>query len=225
MVGNDIVDLHFLDAPSYQHVRHLERVCSSEEVQAVQDSKAPSVTLAALWACKEAAYKAFSQEINCRFVPRRFAVCFEDIASLAARKTATVIFNGIPAKVHLSLTGHWIHAIATSPTAQFARYVVREIEQSCPENPRVQNESQVVRFLAAECISRFCSKDILLDFHGKRPVLMRRTGDLAKIGISFSHHGRFAAVAMAWPKADRHSEQRVRSLDTHCPRRTNALPA
>lgn len=201
MVGNDIIDLHFLDSPPYQHIRHLKQVCSEDEVRAVRNSGSPSITLAALWACKEAAYKVFSREFNCHFVPKRFAVCFEGKLSLASRETATVTYDEVPVGLELLMTNQWVHAVAISPSAQFARYAVGEIEQRYPENLRAQTESHAVRFLAAECVSRFCEEDLLLDFNGKVPVLMRKMGERAEIDISFSHHGGFAAVAMAWPKS------------------------
>lgn len=199
MVGNDIVDLHFIDSPCYQHVEHLRRVSTAEELHVVRNANKPSVTLAALWASKEAAYKLFSKKTNCRFVPKRFVVCSGNLARLTATGTAMVTHGGVSAKVELSLTENWVHAIAISPGVQAVRSAVHEIERSCREVCQAQAESEAVRFLAAELISRYCREEVLLDFHGRTPILTLKAGGRAAIDVSFSHHGKFAAVAMAWP--------------------------
>lgn len=205
MIGNDIVDLHFIDWPPYQHVGHLERVCTSEEVRTVGEAEKPSVTLAALWASKEAVYKLFSREVPCPFIPRLFAVRFGKPVRLAASETAIVSYGGNPTRVELTITDEWVHATAISPAVQVVRSKTHEIDASSLKGrgPVPLQESEAVRSLAAELASRYCEEGVFQDFQGRIPVLKYKNGDDAAIEVSFSHHGRFAAVAMGWPIGNR----------------------
>jgi phosphopantetheinyl transferase (holo-ACP synthase) len=202
VIGNDIVDLHFPDSPSYQHVEYLKRVCTAEELRVVRYAENPSVTLAILWACKEAAYKLFSKKNNCRFVPGNFAVRFGNRARPTATEWAMVTYDGKSTKVNLSLDEHWVQAIALSPAVQCVRWTVREIARCFWDGCKARDESEAVRLLAAELVARYCQEDVRLEFHGRAPILTFKTGGRAAIGLSFSHHGKFAAVAAAWPIGD-----------------------
>jgi phosphopantetheinyl transferase (holo-ACP synthase) len=203
VIGNDIVDLDFVDWPPYHHIGHPERVCTPEELRSVREAQRPSVTLAALWASKEAAYKLFSRETDCPFVPREFAVNLGNSVRLNAPEAAIVIHAGIPVRVELSLTGDWLHATAISPTVQSVRWKVREIARGSSECRQPSDESRAARLLADELASRYCEEDMLQDFQGRIPILRYTNGSKAAVEVSFSHHGRFAAVAMGWPVANR----------------------
>lgn len=199
MIGNDIVDVHFVDRPPYQHVGHLERVCSTEELLYMREAERPSLMLAALWACKEATYKLFSRESYFPFVPKKFVVRSNSPIRLTASETVIVSYSGIPASVELSVTNEWVHAISISPAAQIVRWKVREIEATSRDGLQPQGESEAVRSLAAELTSTYCERDVLQGFQGRIPILTGKAGGHVPIKISFSHHGRFVAVAMAWP--------------------------
>jgi hypothetical protein len=160
------------------------------------------VTLATLWASKEAAYKSLMKTTNCRFVPKRFAVRFGNPNRLTGTESAMVAHDGILMRVELSLGEHWVHAIALSPVVQVVRWTIREITRCFREDCQAQDESEAVRFLAAELVSRYCQEDVRLDFQGRIPILALKGGGRTAIDVSFSHHGKFAAVAVAWPMVD-----------------------
>lgn len=199
MVGNDIVDLHFVDRPHYQHVGHPERVCTSEELRYIRDAKSPSVALTALWAAKEAAYKLFSREASCPFVPKQFVVRFESLVRLTGAETAVVSYGGMPVRVELSTTNDWVHATAISPTAQVVRWKVCEIQRPPSGECQPLDESEAVRSLALDLASIYCEGDVRLNLQGRIPILTNREGARVSVDVSFSHHGKFGAVAMAWP--------------------------
>jgi phosphopantetheinyl transferase (holo-ACP synthase) len=202
VIGNDIVDLNFLDSPSYQHVGHLARVCTEEELHAVRIDEQPSLTLGALWAAKEASYKLLSKKTKYRFVPRQFAVRFANQARRSAAETALVTYDGIVTRVELSLTENWVHAIAFSTEGQAVRWSIREIARCFRNGRQARDESEAVRFLARELVARYCQDDLQLDFHGGIPILTLQSGGHAAIDVSFSHHGKYAAVGVACPLAE-----------------------
>lgn len=199
MIGNDIVDLHFADQPPYQHVGHPERVCTTEELRYIREAENPSVILAALWASKEATYKLFSRETAFPFVPKQFVVRLKSPTLLAASEAAMVTYRETLTKVELSVTDEWVHAASVSQSVQIARWKVREIDTASRDGLQPQDESEAVRSLAAELTSRYCRDDLLHCFQGGIPILTNVAGSRIGIEVSFSHHGKFAAVAMAWP--------------------------
>lgn len=199
MVGNDIVDLHFVDRPPYQHVGHLERVCTSEELRYIRDAKRPSVALTALWAAKEAAYKLFSRQTSCPFVPKQFVVRLENPVRLDATETAIVSYGGTPIRVEISTTNDWVHATAVSPAAQVVRWTVCKIERPSGGECQPLDESEAVRSMALELASIYCEEDVRLNLQGRIPILINKEGTHVTVDVSFSHHGKFGAVAMAWP--------------------------
>ena len=203
MIGNDVVDLHFADWPRYQHVGHPERVCTAEELRSVREAESPSLTLSALWASKEAAYKLFSRETRCPFVPRQFSVHLEDSVRLNGAEVAMVVHGGIPVRVELSVTDDWLHSTAISPAIQSVCWRVREIDRGSRGGCQPLDESKAARLLADELASRYCEVDVLQDFQCRIPIFKYKNGGDAAIKVSLSHHGRFAAVAMGWPVSNR----------------------
>ena len=202
VVGNDIVDLHFGDSPAYEHVGHLERVCTMAESRAVRQSTDPSTDLAVIWASKEATYKALVQRgIDCKFAPREFVTDFEDRERLPFGCKFVVSYCGLQSELKIALTGNWVHAVATHPENCNVRWAVAEIECSVPGRCAT-NESAVARRIAADLLSASDQNDIVLQFTGRVPTLRRRSGDSAGIGISLSHHGAFAAAALCWLARD-----------------------
>ena len=198
MVGNDIVDLHFPDSPPYQHVNHLTRVCSAMECDLVRNADQPSVTLASLWAAKEAAFKLFAKGRMCRFIPQRFAVHLDGPVEQDATQTGVVSFEGSSAAVRLFLRERWLHAVAFSAAASRICWAVRDVESCYDHKVEARHESAAVRILAAELVSKYCSQEVLPRFDGGVPVLTNKDGSRAAVNISFSHHGKFAAVVLAW---------------------------
>lgn len=199
MIGNDIVDLEFLDQPPYQHVRHLRRVCSSSEARVVRDSANPSVRLAVLWAAKEAAYKLISRtQTDCHFVPRHFVTEFDDSGDWNAAVEGRVAFEELDATVRVSITPRWVHAVATFETPLAVCWGVAPIEEYCVSGSSAQRESAAVRQLAKHLIEQAGLVGATLTHGGKIPSVVSDRED-ANIGLSLSHHGAFVAAAIAWP--------------------------
>ncbi len=197
-IGNDIVDLHVIDSPACQHVGFLERVCTPAELRLVRESASPDHCLAILWASKEAVYKLLVQEgIGCKFIPRDFVTAFEKRTETPPGWEFPVSYRGICCKVVVAVTSKWVHAIATIPAHCVVRWTVREFESSCSSGHKTSDESVAARRLAADLLSGSGHDDVVLAFQGRVPMLMRN-GENAGIGISLSHHGAFAAAAIAW---------------------------
>lgn len=198
-IGNDIVDLGFIDSPAYQHIRHLERVCTKEESRAVRESSDPSRDLAVIWASKEATYKAVvNRGGDTKFVPREFVTHFERCEQLPSGYKLPVSHRGSSWHLQIALTERWVHAIALDPEHCVVRWAIAEIESFAP-HCRTVNESAVARRIAVELLSASRRSDVVLQFAGRVPtVRKRRTGDSAGMGVSLSHDGAFAAAALAW---------------------------
>ncbi|GAC1684526.1 MAG: hypothetical protein PVS2B2_23530 [Candidatus Acidiferrum sp.] len=200
MIGNDIVDLHFMDSPAYQHVRYLDRVCTSAEVKCIRHSEDASTSLAIVWASKEAAYKAYAKQlIGCCFVPRQFVTDFEKTSELNSKGNLTVNYAGTQTRVEILVTKRWVHAIATSSEDTHVRGTVLEIEQCFQGGHKARGESEAVRFLASGLLSKFGCVDMALEFSRRIPTVLLNGGGPSGIDISLSHHGAFAAAAIALP--------------------------
>lgn len=200
MVGNDIFDLTFVDTPAYQHVRHLEQVCTPAESRAVRDSEEPSRSLAVVWASKEAAYKLFSRQFSLgSFVPRQFVIQSEDEAPLDSLAEVRVKHAGIPAIVAISRTSQWVHAIAALSPGQVVRWTVQNIGRGSRDLVTAKNESAAVRSLARQLLLICGFEDAELEFVGRVPNVTRKNRICTEIGISLSHHGKYASAAIAWP--------------------------
>jgi phosphopantetheinyl transferase (holo-ACP synthase) len=220
VIGNDIVDLHFFDSPAYRHVRYLDRVCTVAEAQGVRQSADPSTSLAIVWAAKEAAYKLHAKRsVHCRFVPQQFVTDIENRVGLVSNGKLIVIYAGMRTNVGISVTKRWVHAIATSPEDTALHWGVRGLEQCFRDGRQARGESEAVRFLAAELLVNSGHEDLSLEFAGKIPKVMRKTGGHAGIDISLSHHGAFAGVAVAWSldKASPRTKSHCRFLKRSAP--------
>jgi phosphopantetheinyl transferase (holo-ACP synthase) len=199
VIGNDIVDLEFLDQPLYQHVRHLRRVCSLTEARMVRDSADPSVRLAVVWAAKEAAYKLISRmRPDCHFVPRHFATQFEDSQDRDAALEGRVAFEELDVRVRVSITPRWVHAVATFEAPLAIRLAVAPVEEYCVSGSSAQRESAAVRKLAKDLLEQSGLVGATIANKGKIPSVVSDRGD-ANISLSLSHHGAFVAAAIAWP--------------------------
>lgn len=212
LIGNDIIDLQYLEWPPYQHVRYLERVCTSVEADAVRESSNPARALAEVWAAKEATFKLLSRASKrMRFVPREFVTDFatRNLRPLELR----VLHHEGQASVSIFETTQWLHAVAKSPRCHELRWRVREIAKSSCHEINPADESAAVRQLAKELVQEWGMRNIVLDFVGKIPT-MRNAGRLDREkSISLSHHGRFVAAAIAWASSELlDQEEATRSL-------------
>jgi phosphopantetheine--protein transferase-like protein len=199
LVGNDIVDLCYFDSPTYNHVKHLERVCTPEEARSVRQSTDPCKTLAVIWASKEAVYKLISKQVgSCHFIPRQFETDFVHPASSCSNGKAVVNYEGVRADVEIMLTEQWVHTVATFPEPKVVRWAVREIKSWFRPGSQARAETDAARSLAAKLLSLYGSPDLTLSCSGKFPSVRRTSGEAAEMGVSLSHHGAFASAAIAW---------------------------
>lgn len=198
MVGNDVLDLCFLDSPAAQHIRHLARVCTLEEELVVRKSNDPSKSLAIVWAAKESAYKLLARQLaQCQFIPRQFLTYFPNGVPTNPGGEIVVTYAGMEVRVAISLTDRWVHAVASYHGDEMVCWAVREIDSYPLCGGQARHESEAVRILAAELLAERCGRELVLEFVGRIPTLRPKDGGLADIDISLSHHGRFVAVAIA----------------------------
>ena len=199
MIGNDVIDLNFADSPPYEHIRRLHRVCTSQEIATIRSSLHPSTTFAFVWAAKEAAFKLLSSRMNhCGFVPGRFETNFAGTTASRTIARLTVRFATEFADVTIVSNENWVHAVAVAQKNCPARWKVRVIPARAASG-ETESESAFARLLAAELLSEWGLKDAVLEFHNKVPVVRAPARRLDQIGISLSHHGRYAAAAIALP--------------------------
>lgn len=200
MVGNDIVDLNFVDPPAYHHLRYLDQVCTRAEALAVRESADPSRSLAVVWASKEAAYKLFSkQRASGCFVPRQFVTQPQNEMPFDYGVRVRVTYSGNEAAVAICGTNQWIHAIATLEQDLVVRWMVKNIAIDIPAYIRARNESEAARSLARQLLLMCGLDDAELRFVGRIPMVRRKVLAYGEIGISLSHHGAFVSAAIALP--------------------------
>jgi phosphopantetheinyl transferase (holo-ACP synthase) len=202
MIGNDVVDLRYLDAPGYSNVRYLDRVCSSEEARAVRRSERPAQGLAVIWAAKEAAFKLMSQKFNREhFVPRDFVAALDDWKCSAA-SDFTMICDGVCSRIRVTVNDFWVHAVATLPGDYLVRWQVAEMTEVCSRDDVArtesvaQSESQAARVVARKLLAQNARQGAL-EFVGRIPRVKQASGN-SQTAISLSHHGAYVAAAIAW---------------------------
>lgn len=197
MVGNDIVDLHHFETPRYQNLRYLDRVTVLAESTTIRGSRDPVLALSSVWAAKEAAYKLLcKQGIGSHFIPREFVVKYS--AESALLETAgTVTYRSRVIPVLLKHTEQWVHAIATVRSTQLPCWLVENIQGEYSNLLSTAEESIGTRRLAAKLLASIGAPQIALAYSRRIPYLTFASGKSAYLDISLSHHGRFAAAAVA----------------------------
>jgi phosphopantetheinyl transferase (holo-ACP synthase) len=197
-IGNDIVDLAEAAANS-PHRRFRSRCFNEAELRWIGSCDR---SLWATWAAKEAAYKAFAQSVSSiPGIPMRFRVEW-DRAPGSAREhsiSGTVRFDGRAIRVLAFQSSDFIHCIAST---DFRRRFSR-VAWMTRGSVRLENESRVARTLAQVLMRNFglTSTQIRRPIHGRAlapPAVYRRGALLKGIRLSLSHHGRFAAAAVAY---------------------------
>lgn len=223
-VGNDVVDLKEPDNQAKSgDDRFLGRVFTVEERGLIARAAAPDTLLWALWAAKEAAYKAVSRgdpggDKTICSIPRRYPVEIETFAQRGnqipearphldgeARDeapgclTGRVITPRGAVALRIAITDDYVHALAARSDADFAgivQRVDRMDEVGNPGDPSAYVRGQLI----AEISRRLdCPREDLAvrtDESGTgAPRLFLRDRPLAA-EISLSHDGRFAAFAL-----------------------------
>ena len=201
-IGNDVVDLS-----TARHL-NLDRYCrriflAGEYEQYVSESVAPLLVWRA-WAAKEAAFKMLRQAgILDAFVPSRLTYCdrtsqvrYGDSAWPVQLKQSDRLVLAV-----VSESPHWASIageIGTLSTDKQDLFCAAELEAGCLHWPA---ESIAVRVLAKEYLARhFDCAPSDIEFSAPDKYSQPRGSICARPferGLSFSHDGRFAAVAIS----------------------------
>ncbi len=206
-VGNDIVDLAEAENIGKSADRRFcRRVFHDEELAMIAASARPDGILWAIWAAKEAAYKAVSRaDPSVCSIPKGYPVFIESRSG----QTLSDFREGIAASldghvktprgdlfIQISIADNSVYAIAAQTVAELKRIVSR-VERM---DPAKDDPSVFVRKILLEAAaSRLgCNKDDLSVANEKRrphaPFILLR-GNRLQAEISLTHDGRFVAFA------------------------------
>jgi len=212
-VGNDIVDLGDPgNRGKSSDRRFVERVFTAGEQRRIAAAVRPDALLWALWAAREAAYKAFSRhDPRVASIPKTYRICLDGDgeAALAGRSGAAGLPFELGGRViappgelalRLSLTEGYVHALAASEPDALAGICWRVAETDAAALPAEYPSALIRRLLLTEIAGRLgCPVEELT-------VRSEKTGPgapgvfwgerLLTAGISLSHDGRFAAFAL-----------------------------
>jgi phosphopantetheinyl transferase (holo-ACP synthase) len=221
-VGNDIVDLKEPENLGKSgDDRFLGRVFTAEEQGLIAGAAAPDTLLWALWAAKEAAYKAVSggdpggNRLSVCSIPRRYPVHLEAFAQLGNRipeakkshvdgeaeglLTGRVITPRGELALHITVTEDYVHALAAGTDADIAgiiQRVDRMDEVGDPGDPSAFVRGQLLTEVSRRLDCPIDEITIRSDPAGSgAPRLFLRDRPLAA-EISLSHDGRFTAFAL-----------------------------
>lgn len=188
MIGNDIIDLEIPISPNWNNSRFLNKLFSSAEQTAIFNSVTPKTTLQLFWSLKEAAYKAHQRSFNLAriFNPLQFQ------CQISSEETNGELQGTVRIGEHLyftisSLTKNYIHSIATSTNKLPSSSKIFQDENAL--KPKLFTEYSL---LLKEHQSNF---SIQKNEHNI-PVLFIKKNKTDH-AFSLSHHGKYAAFAMA----------------------------
>lgn len=184
MIGNDVVDLADPETRAEAlHPRFDARTFTPSERALLACAEDGNRLRWALWAAKEAAYKAARQlDPAARFHPRAFAV-----------ERGAVRFGARSFRLTLREAEGALHAVAV-PAGASAGAVDFGVASVASE----REAGAAARALALRAAARLLgvpAGELEIVREGRRPRLLRR-GAPAGAALSLSHHGRFAAFAL-----------------------------
>ncbi len=202
-VGNDVVDLADPENVGKSgDDRFCRRVFNAAELALVAGSAQPDMVLWALWAAKEAAYKAVSRfDGSVCSIPRKYPVkpgkeFLDPMCCHVMRGVVETPAGDIP--VRISIENDALHAIAAGTTAELERIVSR-VELLF--DPDADPARFARRILVEELARRLdCPQEELAvpkEETRPWPPYVTRRGVRLPVVVSLSHDGRFAAFAFA----------------------------
>ena len=151
-IGNDIVDLRAPGNPGKSaDSRFRGRVFNEEEQSLISGAPRPDALLWALWASKEAAYKAVSRgnPAVCS-IPRQYRVVVETVTGqeTAGLFAGKVITPKGELALRAMLTSDWVHALVTGSDTDFDRMsrLVESLDGN--EDPPTAVRSSLLREIA-----------------------------------------------------------------------------
>ena len=183
-IGNDIVDL-LADGVANKHVaqKFVWRIFVQQEQSAIQQAAAPTTLLWALWAAKEAAYKACKKQFpDIFFSPRQFVITEDSLQRLLCAKDTVVIgklqYQENMLQLQWRIESTYIHCIAIltdlTHNADFSQFV-HKIDDA------LDMRFLKKYFTMRELQSIFSTASLQLRLYAKR--LLRKLGITQKIEI------------------------------------------
>ena len=205
-VGNDVVDLAAPGNPGKSgDSRFCGRVFTAEERVLIVGAPRPDALLWALWAAKEAAYKAVSRlDPSVCSIPRKYRVEINGDSALFISQsiinralspfiTGRVITPRGELALRIFLTSEWVHALAAESDAALDRFY-RRVEVSDGDPSAFVRESLIREI--ARLLDCGAGEFRVADDPGcpAAPGVFFRGCPLTT-AVSLSHDGRFAAFA------------------------------
>lgn len=185
MIGNDVVDLADPEArEAALHPRFDARAFASAERELLARAADATRLRWALWAAKEAAYKAARQlDPGVRFHPREFVVEGGSVRNGALR----FLFRVREAEGAL-------HAVAVPAPGAPGSARAGVVKLRCEDEAGSAARRLALR--SAAHLLGVAAGELAIVREGRRPKLLL-SGRPAGLALSLSHHGRFAAFALA----------------------------
>jgi phosphopantetheine--protein transferase-like protein len=198
-VGNDVVDLA---APGNLGKsgdgRFCGRVFTAEERALIAGASRPDALLWALWAAKEAAYKAVSRgDPAVCSIPRQYRVVLDtgNEAGTAPLLAGKVITPGGELALRVALTADWVHALAAGSEAALDRICRRVEGLDVAGDPSAFVRGGLLREIAHFLGCAAGDLSVVKDPCGPGVPGVLFRGRLLAAEVSLSHDGRFAAFA------------------------------
>ena len=203
LVGNDIVDLHDPWSQSDKiHARFDSRVFTSAENSYIDTSYSAHQSRWLLWAAKESTFKvARKLDAKTQFFPKKF------IVRLIGETSAEVVHGSMRFRVCFEITEAWLHALAKpiyqdassfSPSCSRSHICVQpvDLEGSGMHNNHTSFFVREMARTTAGSLMNILPVDINIVTKAGIPFFFCQ-GKRLPIDLSLSHHGRFAACALA----------------------------
>jgi hypothetical protein len=207
-VGNDVVDLAAPGNPGKSgDDRFCGRVFTAEERALISGAPQPDALLWALWAAKEAAYKAISRgDPAVCSIPRQYRIEINGDSALFISHgkinralspfiTGRVITPAGELALRIALTANWVHALAAGSETVLDRLCRRVEALNGAGDPSAIVRKGLLREVARHLCCPVGDLSVIKDSGGSgAPGVLFRSRPLA-VEVSFSHDGRFTAFA------------------------------
>lgn len=178
-LGNDIVDLLSPDIQQkYLDQRFLQRVFTAQEITTIQNHTNKNQVLWAIWAAKEAAYKACQKQFPALiFAHQKFFLNNSTLISLAQSKefkelTGTLIYQNYTINIKLQNYSDAIHCLAVINDLQLPFKNWEKIHYSVLETYLQPNNTNPLNlkkyFSEQELMSIFSTESLLTRLHAKQ---------------------------------------------------------
>ena len=211
-VGNDVVDLGTDGACGKSRDRRfVSRVLTASEQNRLAESQHPDACLWAMWAAKEAAYKAVSRIFpDISAWPGRYETVF-DHPGLPRQFAGTVSTPEVSVCVRLHWDENRVHCVGLIGSSELWQDLTAHVfEPDYDAHPEIQSSakqlSAAARTAAAAAIGLHTGlPQGLVKIERTRvsqrsvPPVVKIQGIHTEIPVSLSHHGRFAAFAFLAP--------------------------